>query len=124
MEQCHRAESEKLGRFIAFNSDYWREVSQKAWLGLPNSPGSLSLYEGGSHKEFSEQVTREPLVEKLIGKTGPIWRWGKPVGWHDWGDAVTLAYVAAAVGGVGTLQGGHQAQRTRTRRPTVRMVNV
>ena len=124
MEQCHRAESEKLGRFIAFNSDYWREVSQKAWLGLPNSPGSLSLYEGGSHKEFSEQVTREPLVEKLIGKTGPIWRWGKAIGWHDWGDAVTLAYVAAAVGGVGTIQGGHQAQRTRNRRPTVRMVKV
>lgn len=100
-EGCHLAESPIAGRFIAFNADHWREVSQRAWLAPPNAPGSLSLFEG-RHSEFAEQVCRERLVEKLQSEYGPIWRWHTAPGWHDYGDAVTMTYVGAAWGGIGT----------------------
>jgi hypothetical protein len=100
-EQCHLAEGPVAGRFLAFNSCYWREVSQRAWLATPNAPGSLSLFEG-RHAEFSEHVTRERLLEKLPGQYGPVWRWRTAPGWHDYGDAVTMCFVGAAWGGIGT----------------------
>ena len=106
-EGCHLAESPIAGRFIAFNADHWREVSQRAWLAMPNAPGSLSLYEG-RHSEFAEQVCREHLVEKLQGEYGPVWRWHTAPGWHDYADAVTMLYVGAAWGGIGTA--GSMAQ--------------
>ena len=100
-EQCHYTESTVAGRFLAFNSDYWREVSQRAWLASPNAPGSLSLFEG-RHAEFADHVSREKLIEKLHGQFGPVWRWHVQPGWHDWGDVVTMTYVGAAWGGIGT----------------------
>ena len=101
-EQCHFSESAVAGRFLAFNADYWREVSQRAWLGTPGAPASISLFDGALHAEFAEQVTREKLVEKLQGQFGPVWRWHTQPGWHDFGDSVTMAYVGAAWGGIGT----------------------
>jgi hypothetical protein len=113
-EQCHLAESGIAGRFLAFNSDYWREVSQRAWLASPNAPGSLSLFDGTRHRDFSEQVTREKLVEKLQGQYGPVWRWHVAPGWHDYGDAVTMLYAGAAWGGIGT--GGYVEPTKPTRK--------
>lgn len=101
-EGCHMGESQISGRFIAFNADYWREVSQRAWLGTPNAPGSVSLYEG-RHAEFAEQVCREKLREKLQGQYGTVWRWATAPGWHDYADAMTMLYVAAAWSGIGTI---------------------
>jgi len=100
-ENCHLTESAVVGRFIAFMTDGWREVSQRAWLGSPNAPGSLSLFEG-RHRDLAEQVTREKLVEKLRGEYGFTWRWATAPGWHDYGDALTMCYVAAGWGGIGT----------------------
>jgi hypothetical protein len=100
-EQCHLTESPVAGRFLAFNSCFWREVSQRAWLAMPNAPGSLSLFEG-RHVEIAEHVTRERLIEKLQGQFGTVWRWRTAPGWHDYGDAVTMCYVGAAWGGIGT----------------------
>jgi hypothetical protein len=113
-EQCHLAESGIAGRFLAFCSDYWREVSQRAWLASPNAPGSLSLFDGMRHREFSEQVTREKLVEKLQGQYGPVWRWHVQPGWHDYGDVVTMLYAGAAWGGIGT--GGYVEPPKPTRK--------
>ncbi len=101
-EQCHLAESPVAGRFVAFNADYWREVSQRAWLSTPNAPGSISLFDGARHSEFAEQVTREKLLEKIKGQYGYIWRWVTAPGWHDYGDALTMCYVASAWAGIGT----------------------
>ena len=116
-EQCHYTESAVAGRFLAFNSDYWREVSQRAWLASPNAPGSLSLFEG-RHVEFSEQVTRERLLEKLRGEYGPVWRWHVQPGWHDFGDVVTLCYAGAAWGGIGTAGEAPRPPMRRRRRAT------
>lgn len=117
------------GRFLAFCADYWREVSQRAFLALPNAPGSLSLYDGGRHAEFAEQVTREKLMEKLQGTYGPVWRWHVQPGWHDYGDALIMCYVGAAWGGgIGTT-GAAPAQLARRHhiernRPPRRVCNV
>ncbi|OGV61310.1 MAG: hypothetical protein A2498_00885 [Lentisphaerae bacterium RIFOXYC12_FULL_60_16] len=110
-ENCHLTESPIAGRFLAFNADAWREVSQRAWLASPNAPGSLSLFEG-RHTEFAGQVTRERLVEKLHGQYGPVWRWVTAPGWHDYGDALTMCFVGAAWGGIGTT-GEHIVRRAR-----------
>ena len=109
-EQCHHACTNISGHFIAFNACYWREVSQRAWLAPPNSPGSLSLPEG-RHREFADQVTREKLIEKMHGKTGTVWIWHTAPGWHDWGDCMTMIYVGAAWSGIGT--GGRLTRRRR-----------
>jgi hypothetical protein len=106
-EQCNLSESAIVGRFVAFNADFWREVSQKAWLSSPDAPGSLSLYQppaGRHHRDFAEQVTREKLLDKSPHKvTGlPQWIWSSQPGWHDYGDALTMCYVAAAWAGIGT----------------------
>ena len=109
-EQTHQTTSEVAGRFVAFNADYWREVSQRGWLATPGAPGSLSLF-AGRHVEFAEQICREKLLEKLQGQYGPVWRWGTAPGWHDYGDAVTMCYVAACWQGVGTQAAAPMRQR-------------
>jgi hypothetical protein len=101
-EQCHLAESPIAGRFLAFNADYWREVSQRAWLGTAGAPGSISLFDGARHSEFAEHICREKLLEKLHGQFGTVWRWATAPGWHDYGDALTMCFVAGAWGGIGT----------------------
>lgn len=124
-EQCHLTESAVAGRFLAFNACYWREISQRAWLGSPNAPGSLSLCDGARHTEFSEQVTRERLLEKLRGEFGFHWRWHSQPGWRDYGDAVTMCYVGAAWSGIGTT--GSVPQRApvvRKDRPRVQHIPV
>jgi hypothetical protein len=102
-EGCHFTESSIAGRFLAFNACYWREIAQRAFLGTPNAPGSLSLYEHGRHTEFSEHVCREKLIEKLAGQMGYVWRWHQVPGWHDYLDALVMTYVGAAWGGIGTV---------------------
>jgi hypothetical protein len=116
-EQCHYADSPIAGRFIAFNADYWREVGQRAWLGTAGAPGSISLFDGPRHSEFSEHICREKLLEKLHGQYGTVWRWATAPGWHDYGDAVTMCFVAGAWGGIGTggLVTTNTRQRTRAR---------
>ncbi|MBU4212485.1 MAG: hypothetical protein KKD33_07870, partial [Verrucomicrobia bacterium] len=101
-EQCHLAESTISGRFVAFQADYWREVAQRAWLGTPNAPGSISLFDGARHNEFAEHICREKLLEKLRGQYGPVWRWATAPGWHDFSDSLTMCFVAAAWSGIGT----------------------
>lgn len=99
-EECHHAQW-PLGNGLAWNADYWREVSQRAWLGNIGSPGSCSLF-AGNHREFCEQVARERLGEKLEGRMGFVWRWITPPGKHDYGDSMAMAYAGAAYFGIGS----------------------
>jgi hypothetical protein len=121
-EGCHMAEADVVGRFLAFNADYWREVSQRGWLGTPNAPGSISLFEGANHRDFAEQVTRKKLSEKVEGQTGPIWKWTTAPGWHDYGDAVTMTYVGAAWNGIGT--GFRIVTRKKSNKPAISWAKV
>lgn len=112
-ELCHLTESPIAGRFIAFCACYWREISQRAWLGTVGAPGGLSLYDGGRHSEFAEQICRERLLEKLAGQYGMVWRWATQPGWHDYADALTMCYVAAAWNGIGTTSGAGMTAKAR-----------
>jgi len=109
MEMCHRTQW-PMGKGIAWQSDHWHEVSQRAWLGSIGAPGACSLF-AGHHREFSEHVAAQRLAEKLEGKMGTVWRWLRQPGRNDWGDALAMAYMGAAVAGIGT--GGRAAPRPR-----------
>jgi hypothetical protein len=99
-EMCHMTQW-PLGRGIAWQSDYWHEVSQRGWLGSIGAPGACSLF-AGQHREFAEHVCRQRLAEKLDGRLGVVWRWTYSPGRNDWGDAMAMAYMGAAWHGIGT----------------------
>ena len=123
-EQCHFAESPVAGRFVAGNADYWREVMQRSFLGTPGAPGSISLYDGEVHAEIAEHIAREKLVEKLQGQYGPVWRWAIAPGWHDYGDALVMCYVAGAWQGIGTTTPAPQRRRPVARKPIMRWATL
>ena len=104
-EQCHIG-GDQRGKWVAWNADYWREIAQKAWTGALGAPGSLSICEG-SHNEFAEQICRERLIDKAEMGGEMRWEWHTQPGPHDYGDTVAMAYIGAAIAGIGT---GIQAQ--------------
>lgn len=106
-EQCHATEW-PLGKGLAWNADYWREVSQRAWLGTIGAPGSCSLFKG-HHKEFCDQICREKLIEKVTGRTGDFYKFHQTPGWHDYCDCMAQGYAGAAWEGIGT--GGARRKR-------------
>lgn len=107
MEQCHRQRPQKrICPYVMFNACYWREVAQRAFLGTPGEAGGCTLFNAGSplaHRPFAEHVVAERLAEKFTSPKGEvIWKWNPPMGHNDWGDALTGAYVAAAMEGITT----------------------
>jgi hypothetical protein len=107
MEQCHRQRPQKrICPYVMFNACYWREVAQRAFLGTPGEAGGCTLFNAGSplaHRPFAEHVVAERLAEKFTSPKGEvIWKWNPPTGHNDWGDALTGAYVAAAMEGITT----------------------
>lgn len=107
-ENCHGCLDRKDGRqirWVAWHSDYWREIMQRAWLGEPGQPGGLTIC-AGKHHEFAGQVCGEKLLGK--GEIGGqmIWNWHQVPGKHDYCDAMAQGFAAAAFGGIGT--GGGQ----------------
>jgi hypothetical protein len=119
-EQCHYTQW-PLGKGIAYNADYWREIAQRGWLGEIGAPGSCTIFDG-HHREFAEQICREKLSEKLESKTGMIWRWVTMPGKHDYGDVITGCYVAAAWHGIGA--GYNQVVRRQVRYVETRKAKV
>jgi len=110
-EQCHVRQDIKDGRhirWVVWHADYWREVSQRAWLGDVSAPGACSLYRGGHH-EFSQQVCAEKLMGKGDVGGRMMWNWHTVPGKHDFSDCMSQAYAAAAYGGIGT--GGRVVRR-------------
>jgi hypothetical protein len=117
---CHRTQW-PLGKGIAWQSDYWHEVSQRAWLGSIGAPGACSLF-AGHHREFAEHVAAQRLAEKLEGKMGTVWRWLRQPGRNDWGDALAMAYMGAAVAGIGTGGAVRQPQRNTRKRTGITVI--
>ena len=114
-EQLHRVVERREKQWVIWNADYWREAAQKAWTGSPGSPGSCSLPKG-RHEDFALQVCREQLAGKdeVGGRT--IWVWDTAPGPHDYGDCMGMAYMGAAMSGIGT--GGAQVRAPVRRRRT------
>jgi hypothetical protein len=118
-EQCHGCMDQKEGRrirWVAWNSDYWKEIAQRAWLGEVGSPGSISI-PTGDHRELSDQIVAQPLLKKGIGLSGAMEWIFKPDNLchkHDFGDAMAQGYALAAFVGFGT-GGAIVRHRTKTR---------
>jgi hypothetical protein len=111
-QECHTRRCDPPNdrlRWLMWNADFWREVSQRAWLGDIGAPGSISLC-AGQHYDFAAQASAEYLVRKGPGLSGRTeWIWRKPAPQHDYGDALAQAYALAAFGGIGT--GGQVVRR-------------
>ena len=124
-ENCHKRSDFFDGRrriWLNWHADYWRDVSQRAWLGSIGSPGSLSLFKG-HHLEFANQCSAEKLIKKgegLSGKTEWIWQTSAK---HDYGDVMAQAFAGAAWNGVGTSGQSLAPMRRRDVR-RVRHINV
>jgi hypothetical protein len=119
LEGCHISKSPN-GQFVAFNSDMWRETSQRAFLGEAGEPGGCTLYQcqdRNEHRPFAEHVAAERLSNKYATDAGMRWEWTQIPGTHwDWGDALTGCYVGAAVAGLsasGIIMRPRRVQETR-----------
>ena len=86
-------------RWLAQNSDVWKETAQRAFLAEPGTPGSLALY-GSSrfeHDAFAFEIASETLEEKLDSKRGTLYRWVlKPGAWNHWLDTTSGCFAMAA----------------------------
>jgi hypothetical protein len=112
-EQYQHVSERRDRQWIIYNADYWREISQRGWTGEPGAPGSCSLPKG-NHADFAYQCTREPLEKKGPGLRGNLeWAYHKTNDVHDYGDCMHMAYMGAAVAGIGT---GGQVEAPRSRK--------
>ena len=114
-EQCHGCMSIKGGtriRWVAWNTDHWGEVAQRAWTGAEGGPGTVSLY-AGTHTEFAQQICTQKLTGK--GEIGGAmhWNWVKLPGKNDFHDAMAQCYALAAYEGIGT--GGAMPAKKKAR---------
>ncbi|MBQ9727164.1 MAG: hypothetical protein IJV65_06630 [Kiritimatiellae bacterium] len=86
-------------RWLAQNSDLWKETAQRAFLAEPGTPGSIALYgsTARAHDEFSYEMSSETLEEKLDSKRGTIYRWIlKPGASNHWLDTTSGCFAMAA----------------------------
>lgn len=120
-EQGYMHAESQLRRWVIFNADYWREVAQRAWTGAIGAPGTCDLPRG-NHVDFAEQVCREQLAGKAEAAGIWVYVWNTLPGAHDFGDCMTMAFAAAAMGGIGT--GGQQQRPQRQNRRRVRHVEI
>lgn len=113
------------GEEIVHNSDYWRMVTQKAFLLSPGQPGSISLW--GDKSSIHEDISYEICSEKLVKYSAQLnmYEWHKQVNErNDKLDALVGCYVGASSLG-GSITGGERMWRQRkqvkriSRKPTV-----
>lgn len=78
-EECHLWET-PYGVFLAYNSDYWKDVSQTSYFANQLAPSSSSFY-GTSpyqHFKFAQEVCNEELISKTSSpQYGTVWKWKK-----------------------------------------------
>ena len=99
-EECHLWATSN-GKFLAFNSDYWKEVSQTSYLAEPLAPSSSSFYgdDPTVHIDFAQEVCNEELQAKEKStRYGSIWTWKKSKGLpNHYGDVHAGVMVYGAI---------------------------
>jgi hypothetical protein len=114
-EQAHMVAESLTSRWIIWNAHYWMEQAQRAWTGTPGAPGSLEL-PVGRHDDFAEQICREQLQGKAEIGGRMIWVYNTQPGPHDFADVMAMAFMAAAVAGIGTGGGVVRQANKQTKR--------
>lgn len=88
---------------LCFNSDIWRERTQKGFLVPVGSLASIGLYNGGDHRAIAAHVCGERITDVLTsaekGTSHYIWT-VLPGAKNDWLDAITYGIVGASFCGV------------------------
>jgi hypothetical protein len=117
-EQYHHVSERRDRQWIVYHSDFWEEAAQKGWTSEPGAPGSCSLPRG-THPDFAAQCCRMQLAGKdeVGGRT--VWVFNKQSGPNDYGDCMHMAYMGAAVAGIGT--GGQVVKRAAAPRRVCRV---
>ena len=99
-EECHLWATSN-GKFLAFNSDYWKEVSQTSYLAEPLAPSSSSFWgdDPKVHIDFAQEVCNEELQAKERSTHyGSIWTWKKSKGLpNHYGDVHAGVMVYGAI---------------------------
>lgn len=99
-EECHTWITAN-GHYLAFNADYWKEVSQTSFLAPPLAPSSSSLWGSDTnfHYDYAGEITAEQLESKVSDvRYGDIWKW-KVTGDNHYGDTHAGCMVFGAIRG-------------------------
>jgi hypothetical protein len=96
--------------WVLWNSDYWREIMQRAFTCETGAAGGITLPQG-SHHEFAEHICREKLRGKVELNGRMIFDFEKSAGKNDLSDALNICYLIADMQGVGSMQGMVQQQQ-------------
>lgn len=98
-DNCHRTIFSGKGRVLSHNADYWRQRCQQAFLCMPGSPGSLSIFgKEENHKTFAEHICSEILREHIQTEKAEYYNWvQKPGCRNDLLDSVVGAMVCASI---------------------------
>jgi hypothetical protein len=87
-------------RWAAQNSDAFREATQRAFLGVPLAPGSLSVWgrNAAEHADYAAHVTAERLTDKAVSERGvTLYRWAlRPGALNHWLDSTSGCVAMAA----------------------------
>lgn len=89
-------------KYVFWDSDYYREIVQKAFLANVGSSGSCTLYKGDAdeHSEYAMQVCNEKLLliqHRKDGRDIYSWKTHEP---HDALDSTAQAFAIAATQGI------------------------
>lgn len=89
-------------KYMFWNSDYYRETVQKAFLAAVGASGSCTLFKGDAdaHAEYAMQMCNERLLliqHKKDGRDIYSWKSREP---HDALDATAQAFAVAASQGI------------------------
>lgn len=102
--QAHLTESKILGRFVMFNSCYYREKELTALACDVAMPGSISLYNAPeeNHYDYVNEITAETLVGKVQTAQGLLYSFAQRPGQrNDWQDSLIGCMVMFATLGIG-----------------------
>ena len=86
--------------FFGANSDYWKEQVQRAFLGVPLQPGTISLFGSNpiEHDDFASHIAAEILTDKATSSRGlDLYKWSlRPGSINHFLDTVAGALAAAS----------------------------
>ena len=109
-----------LGRHLRHDADYWRMVTQKAFLLKPGVPGSLSLWGSNPdrHREYAHEVCGEKLIQFVPGEPNDLYQWHQVPGQANDQLDSTVGCLAGAASLGASLDGIKRRKRKRPKPPT------